>query len=306
MPRNASLRRLRWEVHRLERLCVHAGQCVTSRSTFNGVTDLPPEIDITRPHSARIYDYFLGGKDNFAADRTVAQQAIAAWPTIVVAARENRRFIGRAVRFLAAEAGITQFLDIGSGLPTANNVHEVAQRINPAAHVVYVDNDPIVLAHARALLTSAPEGRCAYIDADLREPKKILGDPAVREALDFQKPIALLVVAVVHFLPPSSEPRQIIKTLVDALPSGSYVVASHGTIEYATLDETAAARRVYERSGVDVTVRDGREFADLVFDGLELVPPGVVALPEWRPDPGGGPRPSAREVLVNGGVVRKP
>lgn len=163
-----------------------------------------------------------------------------------------------------------------------------------------------MLAHARALLTSTPEGKCAYIDADLREPKKILGDPAVRGTLDFQEPIALLLVAIVHFLPPDSEPRQIIKTLVDALPSGSYVVAGHGTIEYVTPDETAEASRAYEQGGVDITLRDGREFADLVFDGLELVPPGVVALPEWRPDPAGDPRPSAREILVNAGVARKP
>lgn len=264
---------------------------------------LPPEIDTSRPHSARIYNYWLGGKDNFAADRAIAEQVIAAWPGIRVAARENRAFIGRAVRFLAAEAGIGQFLDIGSGLPTASNVHEVAQAVNPAARVVYADNDPIVLAHARALLTSTPQGRCAYIQADLREPEKILADPAVRETLDFGQPIALLMNAVVQFLPPASDPKNLIKTLVDALPPGSYVAASHATSEYGVPD---AAANAYARSGVDLTLRDGREFADLVFDGLKLMPPGVVVLSEWRPDPDSGPWPSSAEISVNAGLARKP
>src|ERR1700758_3361630 len=163
--------------------------------------ELPPGIDVSKPHSARIYNYLLGGKDNFAADREVAGQAISAWPAMRTAARENRAFVGRAVRYLVGEAGIDQFLDIGSGLPTASNVHEVAQAANPAARVVYADNDPIVLAHARALLTSTPEGRCAYIHADLRDPEKILADPAVRETLDFSRPIALFIVAILHFIP---------------------------------------------------------------------------------------------------------
>jgi O-methyltransferase involved in polyketide biosynthesis len=267
---------------------------------------IPPEIDTTRPHSARIYDYMLGGKDNFAADRAVADQALAAWPAMRISTRENRKFIGRAVRYLAGEAGIDQFLDIGSGLPTVANVHEVAQAINPAARVVYVDNDPLVLVHARALLTSSPEGKCAYIQADLREPEKILSAPATQETLDFTRPIALILAAVVHFLLPEDEPARIIKTLVDALPSGSYVAASHGSTEYGSQEEADVVIRLITASGVRIAPRDSTDFANLVFDGLSLVAPGVVLIPEWRPNPNGGPRPGAREVGTNAGVARKP
>ncbi len=267
---------------------------------------VPPEIDITRSHPARTWDYYLGGKDNFAADRLVADQVIAAWPGMRVSARENRKFIGRAVTYLAGEAGIDQFLDIGSGLPTANNVHEVAQAINPAARVVYTDNDPLVLVHARALLTSSPEGACAYLRGDLREPAEILNDPATRKTLDFTRPIALILAAVVHFLLPEDEPRRIIETLVDALPSGSYGGASHGSTEYGNQEEADAVVRIIAASGVRIAPRDSHDFGRLVFDGLELVAPGVVLLPEWRPLPDGGPRPGAREVGRNAGVARKP
>ena len=266
----------------------------------------PAEIDITRPHPARTWDYYLGGKDNFAADRAVADKVIAAWPGMRVSARENRKFLGRAVQYLAGEAGIDQFLDIGSGLPTASNVHEVAQAINPAARVVYVDNDPLVLVHARALLTSSPEGKCAYIQADLRQPETILNAPATRETLDFDRPIALILASVVHFLLPEDEPARIIKTLVDALPSGSYVAASHGSAEYGTQEEADVIIRLITASGVRIATRDSSDFAELVFDGLSLVAPGVVLLPEWRPNPNGGPRPGAREVGSNAGVARKP
>lgn len=269
-----------------------------------GESGLPPEIDTSKPHSARIYDYLLGGKDNFAADRAVADQAEKAMPGMRLVARENRAFVGRAVRYLAAEAGIAQFLDIGSGLPTVGNVHEVAQTVNPAARVVYVDNDPLVLAHARALLVSTPEGKCAYIHADLREPRQILDAPATRETLDFGKPIALILAMIVHFLQPEDGPESIIKTLVDALPSGSYVVASHGTSEYAPA-QAAGAVGALRQGGVPVVSRDSSEFADLVFDGLELVPPGVVVTSEWRPDPGSKPRPLPAEVGVNAAVARK-
>jgi hypothetical protein len=266
----------------------------------------PPEVDITRPHPARTWDYYLGGKDNFAADRAVADQVIAAWPGMRVSARENRKFIGRAVGYLAGEAGIDQFLDIGSGLPTAQNVHEVAQAINPAARVVYADNDPLVLVHARALLTSSPEGKCAFIHADLRAPEKILSAPATQETLDFTRPIALILAAIVHFLLPEDEPARIIKTLVDALPSGSYVAATHGSTEYGTQEEADAVIRLIQASGVPIAPRNSTDFGHLVFDGLNLVSPGVVLLPEWRPNPGGGPRPGAREVGINAGVARKP
>jgi S-adenosyl methyltransferase len=213
----------------------------------------PAKIDMSRPHSARVYDYLLGGKDNFAADREVAERAIAAWPAARAAARGNRVFLGRAVRYLAGEAGITQFLDLGSGLPSAGNVHEVAQDVNPAARVVYVDNDPIVLVHSRALLVGNPLGACEYIQEDIKTPQAIFRNPATRATLDFGRPVALLLVAVLHFF----------------------------------LDE--------EKPG---------EIADLVFTGLSMVPPGVVPISEWRPEPGAVPPPRA-EVGVNGGVARK-
>ena len=269
--------------------------------------DLPPEIDTTKAHPARIYDYCLGGKDNFAADRETAERALTVWPAVRVSVRENRAFLGRAVRYLAAEAGIDQFLDIGSGLPNVGNVHEVAQALNPAAHVVYVDNDPIVLAHARALLTSSPEGKCAYIQADLRDPEKILSDPVVRDTLDFDRPVALLLSAVLHFIRDEDEPERIISTLVSALPPGSYVAASHGTAEYMVGEETGQrVTGAYAHGGVQLADRDSAQFADLVFDGLELVAPGVVVTSEWRPDPGSALRPLPSEVSTNAGVARKP
>jgi S-adenosyl methyltransferase len=265
---------------------------------------LPIEIDTSRPHPARMYDYLLGGKDNFAADRETATVALEAWPTARTAARENRAFLGRAVRYLAEEAGITQFLDIGSGLPSVGNVHEVAQDVLPSAHVVYVDNDPIVLTHARALLASKPEGQCAYIHADLRDPDYILRHRATREALDFSKPIALILCAVLHFMPDEDQPGPIVKKLMDALPSGSYLVSSHTTAEYAP-ENIYGAGKAYERGGLRGALRTADEFADLIFSGLTLVPPGVVLVSNWRPEPGTLP-PSAAEVGTNGAVARKP
>jgi S-adenosyl methyltransferase len=263
-----------------------------------------PEIDTTKPQAARMYDYYLGGKDNFAADRETAQALMEIVPTIRAAARENRAFLGRAVRYLVAEAGIRQFLDIGTGLPSANNVHEVAQNVTPSCRVVYVDNDPIVLAHARALLTSAPEGKTAYIDADFREPERILADQAARQTLDFTKPVALMLVAILHFVPDEAQPRRVIQTLLDALPSGSYLVASHVTDEHNP-DKLAGAGRAYQERGLAGQIRTSDEFADLAFRGLDVVDPGVVLVSDWRPQ-GAGPRPLASEVNAYGGVARKP
>jgi S-adenosyl methyltransferase len=263
-----------------------------------------PEIDTARPHGARMYDYFLGGKDNFAADRRTAAELLHVVPTIRAAARENRAFLGRAVRYLVAEAGIRQFLDIGTGLPSANNVHEVAQDLAPSCRVVYVDNDPIVLAHARALLTSAPEGKTAYIHADLRDPEKILGDAVVRDTLDFTKPVALMLVAVLHFVPGDDHPRAKVAALLDALPSGSYLVASHATPEYDP-ERAAVAARLYRQRGVPFQFRTDDEFAEIAFSGLEMVEPGLVPVSEWRPD-GDGPRPLAAEIAWDCGVARKP
>ena len=265
---------------------------------------VPPEIDVNRPHPARMYDYFLGGKDNFAADRATAAKVLDSWGTVRTAMRENRAFLGRAVRYLAAEAGVGQFLDIGTGLPSANNVHEVAQAVNPATRVVYADNDPIVLAHARALLASGPQGATAYLEADVREPEKILSGQVTRATLDFTEPIALMLVAVLHFILDEDDPRRIVRTLVDALPSGSYVVASHATAEHNP-EGLSGAGRAYSEGGVRGALRTSEEFADLVFGGLELVDPGVVLVSEWRPEEG-GLRPAASEVNTYGAVARKP
>jgi hypothetical protein len=267
-------------------------------------TDTPPEIDTSRPHSARMYDYFIGGKNHFAADRETAAQVLRKSPYVRIAARENRAFLGRAVRYLTAEAGVRQFLDIGTGLPTTNNVHEVAQAVVPSSRIVYVDNDPLVLAHARALLTSSPEGRTAYIHADLRDPSSILSSPVVRDVLDFSQPIALMLVAILHFFPDNYAPAAVLATLIDALPPGSYVAASHLTTDHDPAT-AGAGQRVMQEAGIPMQKRESDEFASLVFSGLELVPPGVVLVSEWRPE-GAGPRPLPSEVNCYGGVARKP
>jgi hypothetical protein len=265
--------------------------------------DKPPEIDTSRPHPARVYDYLAGGKNHFAADREIAERALAGWPSMRTGVRENRKFLARTVRYLAAEAGIRQFLDVGTGLPTTENVHEVAQRAAPSSRVVYVDNDPMVLTHARALLDSSPEGQTAYIQADLRSPAEILDSPVVRDVLDFSQPIALMLVAIIHILPDSEKPAEIVRTLVDALPSGSYLVASHVTAEH---DSAATeAERKFRAASLGAQWRDSGEFAQLAFGGLELVPPGVVLVSEWRPDES-GPLPTPAEVNCYGGVARKP
>ena len=263
-----------------------------------------PGIDVSKPHPARMYDYYLGGKNHFAADRETAERGLASWRAGRVAARENRAFLGRAVRFLVAEAGIRQFLDIGTGLPTTNNVHEVAQDLAPSTRIVYADNDPLVLAHARALLTSSPEGRTAYIHADLRDPEALLSNPAVREVLDFGKQIALMLVAVLHFVPDDVKPARIMATLIDALPPGSYLVASHITGEHDPVGPETGAR-AYRAAGLPAQLRDADQFAQLAFAGLDLVPPGVTLVSEWRPQ-GSGPRPTPAEVSWYGGVARIP
>ena len=263
-----------------------------------------PGIDTSKPHPARMYDYYLGGKNHFAADRETAEKGLAGWQSGRLAARENRAFLGRAVRFLAEEAGIRQFLDIGTGLPTTNNVHEVAQAVVPSSRIVYADNDPLVLAHARALLTSSSEGRTAYIHADLRDPQSILTNPSVREVLDFSQPIALVIVAVLHFVPDEYKPEQVLATLIDALPSGSYLVASHITGEHDPVGPATGAR-AYQAAGLPAQLRDADQFARLAFSGLELVPPGTVLVSEWRSETS-GPRPTLAEVSWYGGVARIP
>jgi SAM-dependent methyltransferase len=261
-----------------------------------------PVIDTTKAHSARVYDYYLGGKDHYAVDRETAEKAMQSWRAVRTAVRENRAFLGRAVRYLVSEAGISQFLDIGTGLPSANNVHEVAQAVAPDSRVVYVDNDPIVLAHARALLASTPQGRTAYIDADLRDPERILASAAVQETLDLSRPVALMLVAILHFVVDADDPARIVSALLDALPTGSYLVASHVTPEHDPAG-VGGLVRAYRNSGIPAQVRPVAEFTELAFAGLEMIDPGVVLVSDWRAP--AGPRPLPEEVNWYGGIGRK-
>ena len=247
----------------------------------------PPPFDITTAHPARVYDFLLGGKDNFAADRAAAQAIIEVSPVVFACVRANREFLRRAVRYLAGDAGIRQFLDIGTGLPTAENTHQVAQHIAPDSRVVYVDNDPIVLAHARALLTSTGEGACAYIDADLRDTGKVLHQAA--ETLDFGKPVAVMVLCTMQYVPDADDPHAIIARLMNAVPSGSFLTMSDTTRDIDTQTMTTGAARYNAKLGpTTFTPRTGTEYARF-FDGLSLVEPGLVPMPQWRPDPGSEP-----------------
>jgi len=240
-----------------------------------------PDFDTSVPHIARVYDYWLGGKENFTADRELGERTLQAYPNLVLSARSNRAFLARAVRFLAAETGIRQFLDIGTGIPTANNTHEVAQRAAPDCRIVYVDNDPIVLSHARALLTSSPEGACAYLDADLRDPDKILALAA--NTLDFSKPVAVMLIAVLHFVGDDAEASGIVNRLMDACAGGSFVTISHAASDIDTEQLSEMVRRLNESMAEKATLRDRAGVARL-FDGLELIEPSVVRTAGWRPD----------------------
>ncbi|TQS43484.1 SAM-dependent methyltransferase [Cryptosporangium phraense] len=261
----------------------------------------PDAIRTDVAHSARMYDFLLGGKDNFEVDRQAVAQLLVASPQIRDLARDNRRFLRRAVRYLAGERGIRQFLDIGTGLPTSLNLHEVAQGVAPEAHVVYVDNDPLVLVHARALLASAPEGRTAYVEADLREPATILGAAELRDTLDLDRPIALSLLAILHFFTAEADPYGIVATLVDALPSGSALVISHATSDFLT-EEMRRTAEIYQRQGIAGTARSHDEVLRF-FDGLGLVDPGLVLVNDWRPD--GESAPDAPRGIY-GGVAFKP
>jgi SAM-dependent methyltransferase len=259
------------------------------------------EIDTSRPHPARMYDAYLGGKDNYAADREAVRQVLRAAPEVRDTARANRAFLERAVRFLAGEAGIRQFLDIGTGIPAAGNVHEVAGRVAPGTRVVYVDNDPIVQTHANALL--AGSGTTRIVLADLREPEVILGHPNVGELIDFSEPVGLLLVAIVHFVTDDEQPAQIVATLRDALPPGSYLALSHATADFRT-EAAQLAAAVYDQATSTLTLRGHAQIAAL-FDGWDLVDPGLVQMPLWRPD-GKPPRPKdLSKVWGYGGVGRR-
>jgi SAM-dependent methyltransferase len=257
------------------------------------------EINTWVAHPARIYNYFLGGKDNFRVDRETAEMALAATPAVRDMARQNRAFLQRAVRFLAGQAGIRQFLDIGTGLPTQGNVHEVAQAIAPGAHVVYVDNDPIVLAHSRALL-DAPN--TTVVLGDLREPTTILEDSEVGKLIDFDRPMAILLVAVLHFIQDQDDPGAILARLRDAMAPGSYLVISHGTTEADQTRPEVADKVVaaYQRSSAPVTLRS-RAQIEAFFGDFELVEPGLEQVHRWRPD---GPV-AAVSGGIYGGVGRK-
>jgi hypothetical protein len=265
---------------------------------------LPPEINTGVPHTARVYDYWLGGKDNFAADRALGDTLIKAMPATRFVARANRAFLGRAVRYLAGEAGIRQFLDIGTGIPAAGNTHEVAQAVAPDSRVVYVDNDPIVMAHARALMASHPAGATAFIQADLRDPAKVLAHPDLRATLDLGKPVALMLIAILHFLSDEENAQGIVSTLLDALPSGSYLAITNLTTDFLDPARAAVAVSAAQGSGITYVPRTEEQVAAF-FAGLDMVTPGVVPVLAWRPDPDDVPE-DPRAAYVYAAVGRKP
>lgn len=257
-------------------------------------------IDTTVPHSARIWNYWLGGKDNFPVDQEAGDHYVKTFPGIVDIARLARQFLARAVRHLVEEEGVRQFLDIGTGLPTVDNTHEVAQRAAPDSKIVYVDNDPLVLAHAHALLTSTPEGATAYLDADLRDPDAILRGAA--RVLDFERPVALMLMEILGHIPDDAEARDIVGRLLAGLPSGSFLVIADGTdvipeaMDTAQSDYDEGGSVPYELRGPDRILR--------FFDGVELLAPGLVPCPQWRPELPALTPPAPVQPL--GGIGRKP
>jgi len=258
--------------------------------------DQPSEIDARVPHSARIWNYWLGGKDNYPVDRDAGEEFKAIFPEIVEVARASRAFLTRAVQYLAGEAGVRQFLDIGTGLPTADNTHEVAQRVAPDSRVVYVDNDPVVLAHARALLTSSPEGATGYLDADLRDPDRVL--ELSTRTLDLDQPVALMLLGVMGHVGDDDQAHSIVRRLLAGLASGSYLVLCDGT---NTSQAGVQAQQDYDQSGaIPYRLRSPDQIAAF-FEGLDLVEPGVVSCTHWRPDSDHPPR----DTDAYGGVGRK-
>lgn len=267
----------------------------------------PPGVDITRPSIARVYDYMLGGKDNFAVDRQAGDMTLQITPDGPEAGRASRAFLRRVVHYLVAEAGIRQFLDLGSGLPTQGNVHEIAHQVDPAVRVVYVDNDPMVLVHARALLDDAHT--TTVIQADIRSPEEILNHPDVQRSLDFDQPVGLLMLAILHHLNDHEEPGGVAARLCDALPSGSYVAISH--FRNPGEEHAEASRKAVEVEKIfNQTLGTGRWRTQQeilgYFNGLELLEPGVVPMAEWRPDPGTPVEQTDTYYTFVGGVARKP
>ncbi|MFE6779783.1 SAM-dependent methyltransferase [Streptomyces sp. NPDC057702] len=269
--------------------------------TRNHRTPLP--LDTSTAHPARVYDYMLGGKTNYPADQDAGRAMRRVWPSLSVSMWQNRDFMSRAVAYLAREHGIRQFLDIGTGIPTHPNLHEVAQGIAPESRIVYVDNDPIVLAHAQALLDSTPRGRTSFLRADLRDPEAIMTSPEVRDTLDPSRPTVLSAIAVVHFLEDTDDPYGVVRRLLDPLPSGSFLALTTATADSAPRQMTGVARE-YARRGMTMRLRSyarSRAF----FAGLDLVDPGVVLVHHWRPGSAQANVPD-RHVAMYGGVARKP
>ncbi|WP_437100544.1 SAM-dependent methyltransferase [Streptomyces sp. enrichment culture] len=260
-------------------------------------------IDTENAHSARIYDYILGGKDYYPADKEAGEAMTREWPALPVHMRANRDFMNRAVRWLAEDAGVRQFLDIGTGIPTSPNLHEIAQAVAPESRVVYVDNDPIVLTLSQGLLASAPEGRTAYVEADFRDPAAILGAPELRETLDLSRPVALTVIAIVHFMLDEDDAVGVVRRLLEPLPSGSYLAMSIGTAEFAPAEVGRVARE-YAARGMPMRLRTLAE-AHGFFDGLDLVEPGIVQVHKWHPD-GGAQGVRDEDIAMYGAVARKP
>ncbi|OIK29586.1 SAM-dependent methyltransferase [Streptomyces malaysiense] len=269
-------------------------------ATNDVAVSLRARINTSQPHTARIWNYWLGGKDNYEVDRTAGDQIRQLHPGIGEYARADRLFLGRAVRHLVEKAGIRQFLDVGTGLPTADNTHEVAQRIAPASRIVYVDNDPLVLAHARALLTSTPEGRTDYLDEDLRNVDAILEHAA--KTLDFSEPVALILLGVVIFIGEDDEAYGLVRRFMDRLPAGSHLVLSH-TVTHPSMPDVDEAVKFWNEHGTPkLTQRTPADVARF-FDGLRLLEPGVVSCSRWRPEHDNGAEPE--EVAMFGGVARK-
>jgi len=265
--------------------------------------ELPQDINTDVAHPARVYDYWLGGKDNFPADRALAEHIMEAIPTMRTMAAANRAFLSRAVRYLVEEAGIRQFLDIGTGIPTSPNVHEVAQAVTPDSRVVYVDNDPIVLAHARALLTSQEAGETSFIGADLRQPKSILDHPTLTSTLDLSQPVAVMLVAVLMYFRDTDNPNpfEMVTTLLEAMPPGSYLAITHPTADFNT-EAMGGAVAAAERSGVTLVPRNQAETEEF-FAGLDVVDPGVTPVLSWRPEK---PPDDPRSAYYWAGIARKP
>ncbi|MFD9902938.1 SAM-dependent methyltransferase [Streptomyces sp. NPDC059063] len=261
-------------------------------------------IDTDNAHSARIYDYILGGKDYYPADRAAGDAMSKEWPALPVHMRANRDFMNRAVRYLAEEAGIRQFLDIGTGIPTSPNLHEIAQGVAPDSRVVYVDNDPIVLTLSQGLLASTTQGMTSYIEADMLDPATILGAPELRDTLDLGRPVALTVIAIVHFVLDEDDAPGIVRRLLEPLPSGSYLAMSIGTADFAP-DEVGRVAREYAARNMPMRLRTLPE-AERFFDGLDLVEPGIVQVHKWHPDGTGEQGIKDEDIAMYGAVARKP